>query len=329
MNGLENYTLEGILSAREIDVAHIDHKLSYGENKASIEKQFGHISKVDDMRRFEKCEALAEENAIAPFKGSVTPIKVPKLPFDPIQRSKDVESVVMQGDKRRYYRFRNTEYYEGCVTADASGCNLLCGYCWNVQKNSNIGECNDKFRDPEEVATKINALRKKHGSKRYRISGCEAFLGDLSAKHLGQVIEVTGKGAMLETNGIMLGHSPELLEHIPKKTIIRLTLKGDSPESFEKVTGAKASAFKYQLKGLKALADDDRPIILAIMKQFIDIEKIGRLIEANKIDLAGKDFNVDFESLLYYPQNTKSMRDRGIKPQYTAKEFDKRLEEVV
>jgi hypothetical protein len=29
------------------------------------------------------------------------------LPFDPIQRAHEVEQIVMQGDMRRYYRFRS------------------------------------------------------------------------------------------------------------------------------------------------------------------------------------------------------------------------------
>jgi uncharacterized Fe-S cluster-containing radical SAM superfamily protein len=51
------------------------------------------------------------------------------FPFDPIQRSKEVESLVIQGDKRCYYRFRFAKFYGGIVTAHATGCNLLCAYC--------------------------------------------------------------------------------------------------------------------------------------------------------------------------------------------------------
>ena len=54
---------------------------------------------------------------------------MPNFPFDPIQRSHEVEAVVMQGDKRMYYRFRYARFYGGVVTADAVGCCLLCAYC--------------------------------------------------------------------------------------------------------------------------------------------------------------------------------------------------------
>ena len=39
-----------------------------------------------------------------------------ELPFNPIQRSDKVEQLVMQGDKRRYYRFRYAKFYGGIVT---------------------------------------------------------------------------------------------------------------------------------------------------------------------------------------------------------------------
>ena len=72
------------------------------------------------------------------------------FPLDPIQRSKEVESLVMQGDKRRYHRFRFAKFYGGIVTADAVGCNLLCAYCWNYSRNLNHTNAGD-FYSPIEV----------------------------------------------------------------------------------------------------------------------------------------------------------------------------------
>ncbi|MBZ5500452.1 MAG: hypothetical protein LAP85_29000 [Acidobacteriia bacterium] len=53
---------------------------------------------------------------------------VPACPFDPIKRSEEIESLVMRGDQRLYYRFRSSGHYGGVVTADTVGCNLLCAY---------------------------------------------------------------------------------------------------------------------------------------------------------------------------------------------------------
>jgi uncharacterized Fe-S cluster-containing radical SAM superfamily protein len=73
------------------------------------------------------------------------------FPFDPIRHSKEVESLVMQGDKRRYYRFRFAKSYGGIVTADATGCNLLCAYCWNYSRNLNPSKVGEFF-SPIEAA---------------------------------------------------------------------------------------------------------------------------------------------------------------------------------
>lgn len=51
-------------------------------------------------------------------------------PFDPFERASEVEKIVMQGSRRKYYRFRYSRHYGGIVTADAVGCNILCAYCW-------------------------------------------------------------------------------------------------------------------------------------------------------------------------------------------------------
>jgi uncharacterized Fe-S cluster-containing radical SAM superfamily protein len=90
------------------------------------------------------------------------------FPFDPIQRSKDVESLVMQGDKRRYYRFRYAKFYGGIVTADAIGCNLLCAYCWNYSRNLNPAKAGT-FYSPSEVAGKLLGLAEKRGCDQFRI----------------------------------------------------------------------------------------------------------------------------------------------------------------
>jgi len=44
----------------------------------------------------------------------------PSLPFDPISRSAKIEALVMQGDRRLYYRFRSSGHYGGIVTADGA-----------------------------------------------------------------------------------------------------------------------------------------------------------------------------------------------------------------
>jgi uncharacterized Fe-S cluster-containing radical SAM superfamily protein len=115
-----------------------------------------------------------------------------ELPFNPIQRSDKVEQLVMQGDKRRYYRFRYAKFYGGIVTADAVGCNLLCAYCWNYSRNLNPSSYGE-FYSPSEVADKLLELSEKRKCSKFRISGAEPFLGKASALHLAEVIRLVSR----------------------------------------------------------------------------------------------------------------------------------------
>lgn len=78
------------------------------------------------------------------FKGNPAPTlhqasreeeKMSDTPFNPFSRTRQVEGLVMEGSRRRYYRFRASGHCGGIVTADATGCNLLCAYCWNYKRN--------------------------------------------------------------------------------------------------------------------------------------------------------------------------------------------------
>lgn len=81
----------------------------------------------------------------------------------------------MQGDKRRYYRFRFAKFYGGIVTADAVGCNLLCAYCWNYSRNLNPSRAGE-FYSPIEVADKLEAISEKDKCYKFRVSGAESWL---------------------------------------------------------------------------------------------------------------------------------------------------------
>ena len=100
------------------------------------------------------------------------------FPFDPISRSHEVESIVMRGLARAYYKFRYQAFYGGVCTCDAVGCCLLCAYCWNYQRNENpLSKADEHFMNPAKVADKLLDMYEKHSGSSMRISGCEPFLG--------------------------------------------------------------------------------------------------------------------------------------------------------
>jgi uncharacterized Fe-S cluster-containing radical SAM superfamily protein len=64
-------------------------------------------------------------------------------------------------------------------------------------------------------------------------------LGRASALHLAEVIKLVGGQFIVETNGMAIGHDPSLLDFLkPLKCHIRRTIKGDDPDTLQKVTGA-------------------------------------------------------------------------------------------
>jgi len=147
-------------------------------------------------------------------------------PFNPVERAKKAEELVVRGNERKYYRFRYTRYYGGIVTADTVGCNLLCAYCWNYFKNLRP-EKYGEFYSSEEVANKLLEIAKAKGCYLFRISGAEPILGKNSAKHVAEVISRVGRDFILETNGLMFGYSPDLVDYFSGlSVVVRITVKG-------------------------------------------------------------------------------------------------------
>ena len=183
-----------------------------------------------------------------------------EIPFNPIERAKEVENIVCKDNKRKYYRFRYSRYYAGIVTADSVGCCLLCAYCWNYFKNLNP-EKFGKFYSAKEVCEKLIEISNKKNCKKFRISGAEPILGEKSFNHLIEILEIMKNYAnefIIETNGIILGYNEKFIDMLEKFidfVYVRISIKGYDEKSFEKITGAKGEFFNYQLIALKNLLD--------------------------------------------------------------------------
>ena len=230
------------------------------------------------------------------------------IPFDPIERAKKTEKIVMRDDERKYYRFRYTRYYGGIVTADTVGCNLLCAYCWNYFKNLRP-ERYGEFYAPEEVAEKLLKIARTKNCYLFRISGAEPILGRKSAEHVASVISHTKGEFILETNGIVLGYSPALVDLFEGlNVVVRVTVKGWDEESFERITGAKGEFFKYQLRALKALADGGIPFWIAVMYDVFGDDGVKKLEKVLPVAC-----RIEFEYLERYPFVLENLRKRGIK----------------
>lgn len=182
------------------------------------------------------------------------------LPFNPLKRAEQVEDLVMQRLKRRYYRFRPARYYGGIATADMVGCCLLCAYCWNYHRNLNPFEASGRYCDAHTVAKTLLNIARKKGLNRVRLSGAEPILGQGSFRHVCCVLEEISQGDprmefVLETNGLLIGQHPEFAEELAKfhRVQVRISLKGWDEDSFERVSGGEKEFFDLPLKGLKSL----------------------------------------------------------------------------
>jgi len=227
--------------------------------------------------------------------------------YDSIELSKRTESIVINGNMKKYYRFRPTGFYGGIATADTVGCNLRCKFCWSSNSVWNAKNAG-KFYSPEDVANMLHDIAHRKGYRQLRVSGGEPTIGQ---KHLITLLENINPEYLfiLETNGILLGIDRTYVEELSKfqNLHVRVCLKGCNPEEFSMLTGAK-KGFEYQIKALEHLRDKQMSFNIALVstkkdrKQFFD-----KLVE---MDL-GK-IMVEEEEIKLYPLVRKRLSDEGI-----------------
>lgn len=243
-----------------------------------------------------------------------------KFPFDPLKRSEEMESMVMRGEKRLYYRFRPAPYYGGIATADAVGCSFLCAYCWNYFRNLNPWRFKN-FYSPQEVASKLLHIAQKKAFHLFRISGAEPILGEKSFEHLRRVLHRIFQAMphgifILETNGFFLGARTDLIKKLRFPNLnIRVCLKGTDKASFQRITGAKKEFFQYPLIALQKLEEQGIKAWPALMRDLFMPEEVGRLEKL--LRQYGQKPELELEALEPYPFVLENMTKRGIKIKWT------------
>lgn len=238
------------------------------------------------------------------------------LPFQPIQRSYDVEKLVTKGNLRKYYRFRAAPYYGGIATADSIGCNLLCAYCWNYERNLSPQRFG-RYYSPAEVASRLLEIAKRKNFRYVRLTGAEPILGKTSFAHFLGVLELVFSKEkdlvfILETNGLILGYERELIFNLKgfKNLSIRIAIKAWDEASFTQITGAQKEFFIYPLlalKNLKALNLDAWP---AVMRDFFSKDRLLTL--KTKMKELGLGQDIETEVLERYPFVLENIQKRGI-----------------
>lgn len=240
------------------------------------------------------------------------------LPFDPLQRAKEVEELVMKGLARKYYRFRPAKYYGGIATADSVGCPFLCAYCWNYKRNLRPEMSRDRYYSPDEVANRLLTIIKRKGFNKVRLSGAEPILGEKSFEHLYQALEAIYKANplldfILETNGLLLGYEPEFVRRLSqfKRLGVRVALKGFDDVSFEAISGAERNFFHLPMKGLQYLIGKGMNAWPAIMYETFGSEGIGKINQQlREYEIRLEELEIEY--LESYPFVLENLKKRSV-----------------
>ncbi len=238
------------------------------------------------------------------------------FPFDALQRSREVEGIVMKDGRRMYYRFRPAPYYGGIATADAVGCSFLCAYCWNYGRNLNPARF-DRFYSPQQVASILLKIARRRSFHLFRITGSEPVLGEASLEHLLEVIEIIFREEprsvfILETNGFFLGTRVDLIDKLKIRNLwVRVAIKGVDEDSFELVTGARKEFFPYPLMALKELQSQGIKAWPAVMGELFTDSEIARL--KRHLDEFGIKGQLEEETLEPYPFVLENMKNRNVR----------------
>jgi uncharacterized Fe-S cluster-containing radical SAM superfamily protein len=243
------------------------------------------------------------------------------MPYDPVRRHLAIEGLVAkregQAELRKYYRFRADRWYGGIATADASGCGLLCKFCWAsdraLYRPAEVGE----FRAPREVASKLARIADGKGFRQLRVSGGEPTIG--RAHLLGLLEEVDslkGYAFILETNGILIGHDASYAEDLSKYGClhVRVSLKGCDEGDFSALTGAAPEGFRLQLRALENLLDAGVECHPAVMASFSPPGKLEALADRLRAIDAGLASAIEVEELILYDRVAERIGRYGLRP---------------
>ena len=236
--------------------------------------------------------------------------------FDPLQLTKDMEKIVVQGELRKYYRIsRPGRWYGGIASADCCGCNLRCVFCWSGAPRDNP-ERMGKFYSAQQIFESLKACADKYGYELLRISGNEPTIGKEHLLKLLELIEKTSYKFILETNGILIGHDANYVRQLSsfRCVHVRVSIKGTNREEFSRLTGSVPEAFDLQLRALENLIDDGVSCHPAVMLSFTPEDNFNKFVNrVREIDPRLAD-DIEEEYVFMYPHVSMRLRMAGIKP---------------
>lgn len=240
------------------------------------------------------------------------------MSYDPIQRHVAIEKLVTragaEGKEKKYYRFRPARWYGGIVTADCTGCGLLCRFCWVRDSVMLRPADTGRFYTPRQVADNLTALARKYSFRQLRVSGGEPTIGKTHLLQLLDLLRDKGFSFILETNGILIGYDENYARDLAKFDFVhaRVSLKGCSNQEFSMLTGANSEGFELQLSSLEKLSEAGVKCHPSVMVSFSNEKSLGNLKQKLKEidpDLAKQ---VEIEELILYPHVVQRIQKYGL-----------------
>jgi uncharacterized Fe-S cluster-containing radical SAM superfamily protein len=233
-------------------------------------------------------------------------------PFDPLILARKTEEIVCEGGGRKYTDFYCTGVYRGISTGYTVGCNLRCVFCW-VNWSRDFPLKAGKLYSPQQVCLNLTTNARKKGVAKVRISGGEPTL---CPDHLIAVLDVINKTGLLfilETNGILMGSDPKYIQKLSKykNLYIRVSLKGGTPDGFERRTGGKGEFYEYPFSAVKHLLSSGIPFHVAAMTDPRLVSRNERRALIEKLHLIGYTDYLEEEGCDPYPSTLKRLEKAG------------------
>lgn len=232
--------------------------------------------------------------------------------YDPILLARKIESIVCRGILRKYYRFRSAGFYGGIATADCVGCCLRCRFCWALHVTDRPKKVGHLY-SPGQVAQRLVRIARKKGFRQVRMSGNEPTLG---RRHLLELLEAMPRDLcfILETNGILIGADFEYARALARypNLEVRISLKGTSPEEFQRLTAAQAGGFDLQIAALEHLLQCGVPCYPAVMASFSapkSLEALRKRLGRLRADF----YDLEVEEVICYPRVQEEIDRAGLK----------------
>ena len=236
--------------------------------------------------------------------------------YDPIKLTEKMESIVVDGNKRKYAKLsRPLRFYGGTTSAVEVGCNLRCKFCFS-DKPVFRPQSTGKFYSPQEVFNALDKGAKRYGHKLISASASEGTLGREHLFELLDLVETSDYVYILETNGMTLGNDKMFAEQLAsyKNLHVRVSIKGTSQEEYHELTDAIPESYEYPFRALKYLIDAGVSCNACVMISFSNDDGIRNVEQKLFEQHPGLLKSLEKERITPFPKVAERIAKKGLKP---------------